>query len=494
MQLFFGLGLAACVHDQEMVQLGPSIAAVPDLIEFGALHAGSAGVRSFEIRNDGPVAVTLEGVTLSGEGFTLTEGPVRGELAPGERRKVSVVYTAGDAPVVGLAEVRATGAAAQRVSLVGDVALANLPATDTTTLTGSVVTVTPGETVEASLAFRVAGQVDLAFLLDTTQSMQTLVGAVAGELDAIAAALDGERLDIAYGLATFEDYATYPFGSPGNDLPFRLRARMDTDVTRVRAALAGTTIHQGQDAPESTMEALVQAFAGRGYDMDCDAAYDEVADVLPWAAAPSDAFGGGVGGTGDGLGRGGFGFREGALPVVLYATNYELRDADDERYETPGGCSDAGATDVVDAMTSIGGRVIGVAVNLADTHYAYGQMVDLAERTGSYADLDGNGAAEPAVTRWSGASDAFRTGVTDAVVELLDAMRWRTVSLTWDDPGGYVQGATPSRWSDVGSGDRLYTTITLGGVASGTAVPVRFRLVGDGEVVLADETVMVRAE
>jgi hypothetical protein len=493
MGILFGLVLA-CGNDQGLAQLGPSISAAPDLLDYGTLRSGATGVRSFEIRNEGPVPVTLEGVYLTGGDFALASGPVVGTLGVGERRKVDVVFTAHGEPSQGVAEVRALGTMPQRVALAGDGQQAGLAEIDGDTLTDAVVTVTAGESVDASLAFRVEGSVDLAFLLDTTQSMQSLVDAVSSELDAIAAALDGERRDIAYGLATYEDYATYPFGSPGTDLPFRLRSRMDTDVTRFHAALASATIHQGQDAPESTMEALAQAFTGRGYDMGCDGAYDATHDVLPWFPSSADAFGGAAGSVGDGLGRGGFGFREGAVPVVLYATNYELRDADDARYETPGGCDDAGASSVVAAMSAVGGRVIGVAVNLSDASYAYGQMVDLAERTGSYADLDGNGAAEPAVTRWSGASDAFRTGVTDAVLQLLEAMRWQTVRLEWDDPGAHVLGVTPASWTDVGAGDRLYTRVTLGGVAAGEAVPVRFRLVGDGGVVLAMETVMVRGE
>jgi hypothetical protein len=360
----------------------------------------------------------------------------------------------------------------------------------------------PPEGGVATGEFVLAGGVDLAFLLDTTQSMQSLVTAVADELDAIAVALAADDLDVRFGLATYEDYPVVPYGSPGVDLPFVLRSSITDDLASVRAALDAVVIHQGQDAPESTLEALYQGLTGTGWDLGCDGRYDPREDVPPWAPRPDDAFGGtaaGVG-AGDPDGRGGFGFGTGRVPVILYATNYELRDADDPvRYGTPGGCpDDAGMTSVTAASRALGARLVGVGVNVAERGHTITQMQTLAERTGSVADLDGDGTVEPAALRWTGNSTAFRGEVVRGVREILGAMRWPVVELRIDDPAGLVRAATPARWEDVRAGDRLGWRLDLRAIPAEAVATIRVDLVaptwaGHPEELLGTQSFTVRA-
>ena len=112
------------------------------------------------------------------------------------------------------------------------------------------------------------------------------------------------------------------------------------------------------------MEALYQALTGLGYDQNGDGIYDPNTDILPFIAKSEDAFGGTVDGVYDsgvaGNGTlGGFGFREGALPVIVYATDAPMRDRDIGHPVPPSANHTAGSTDVVHASDDLGARLIG---------------------------------------------------------------------------------------------------------------------------------------
>lgn len=477
--------LSACSEQGLRVQ-APRIHVEPELLDFGEVPPGTRVARGFDVVNDGPGAVTLTGIDLTGS-FTLVDGLPDHTLAEGDRHTVTLAWTAGTAPTQGLAEVRAAETSGALVTLVG-APWHEEPVVETLApgegVDDGVVDGDPAAETLASGSFVLAGGVDLGFLLDTTQSMQTLVAAVADELDAIAVELASEALDVRFGVATYEDYPMTPFGTPGVDLPFVLRAPITDDLPAVRAALDAVVIHQGQDAPESSLEALAQALGGRGWDLACDGRYDPRTDVPPFAPSADDAFGGTApgAGTGDGDARGGLGFGPGRIPVVLYATNYELRDADDPRYDTPGGCPhDAGAADVVAAAAALGARLVGVGVNVGETSVTHAQMRRLAEATGSVADLDGDGSMEPAALRWSGSSATFRAEVVRGVRDVLAAMRWPRVILEVEDPAGVVLEVRPRAWTDVRAGEQLDYVSRFAPLGTGATARVVFRLVAPAE-------------
>ncbi|MEN9785727.1 MAG: hypothetical protein RLZZ299_991 [Pseudomonadota bacterium] len=477
--------LSACSEQGLRVQ-APQLHVEPEVLDFGDVPPGTRVARSFDVVNDGPGPVTLTGVELTGS-FTLVEGLPDRAIPDGDRHAITLAWTAGTSPAQGLAEIRAAETSGALVTLVGtpwteDPAVDALPP-DERTEDGVVVGDPTAETL-ASGSFVLAGGVDLAFLLDTTQSMQTLVSAVADELDAIAVELSSEALDVRFGVATYEDYPVVPFGTPGVDLPFVLRAPVTDDLPAVRAALDAVVIHQGQDAPEASLEALAQALGGRGWDLACDGAYDPRTDVPPFAPSADDAFGGTAPGAGPGEpdARGGFGFGPGRIPVVLYATNYELRDADDPRYDSPGGCPrDAGMTDVVAEAAALGARLVGVGVNVAETSVTHAQMRRLAQATGSVADLDGDGTTEPAALRWSGSSATFRAEVVRGVRDVLAAMRWAQVVLEVEDPQGVVIDVQPRAWTDVRAGEQLAYVARFAPLAAGATARVVLRLVAPAE-------------
>ena len=200
---------------------------------------------------------------------------------------------------------------------------------------------------------------------------------------------------------------------------------------RCRAGgLSGVPIHFGGDGPESGMEALYQGANGSGYDQNCNGIYDSATDVKPFLSSADDAFIGAGGqsynSTDSGGGFiGGFGFRDYALPVMVYATDNYLRDPEDG-YGTPGGCPiDAGASDVIDAINELGGYAVGISTSSWGGSLPGPQMEMLAEATGSLADTDGDGVADDLlVFEWSSSSAAFRSTVVDAIEDLINSIRF----------------------------------------------------------------------
>ncbi|MEC7986304.1 MAG: hypothetical protein VX278_14155, partial [Myxococcota bacterium] len=270
-------------------------------------------------------------------------------------------------------------------------------------------TVEFAERYEASIELEVSS-VDIAFALDTTCSMSEEAAALAREFSDIVDSLSESIPDAAYGFATFDDYNFYGLGS-SSDRPFSLHNQITTDLPWIQYSLNYITIHNGEDVPESSMEALYQSLTGLGYNQSGEGVFNPGSDVPPFIAQAGDAFGGthsgsfnpAVPGTGT---IGGFGFREGSLPVIVYATDAPMRDAD-LGDTTPGAVSNpAGSTDVVHASDDLGARLIGISTQ---STAPMSQMNDLALRTGSLYDADGEGINnDPLVFHWTGSSEAFR--------------------------------------------------------------------------------------
>jgi hypothetical protein len=148
-------------------------------------------------------------------------------------------------------------------------------------------------------------------------------------------------------------------------------------------------------------------------------------------------------------------------------------------------------SDVVDGLAAIGGHVVAVAVNLNPSGYAVGQMQQLAEESGSLADLDGDGRDEPAVVVWSGTSGEFHERVVNAIRQLSASMHWNRAQVTMDDPSGLVVDVEPLEFMNVQGGDRLHATATIHGVPAGQTGKIAFQLIGDGGVILATTSIVV---
>lgn len=364
---------------------------------------------------------------------------------------------------------------------------------------GIYVEVSERTQIEELFEFELAIQMgDIAFLIDTTGSMGSTANAMASEFSTIVTTLVSTIPDAEYGVATYDDYAYGSYGySSSGDKPFIMRQQITSDTSQVNSILGSIPLHYGGDGPESSMEALYQGATGAGYDQSCDGGYNSDTDVLPFLADSSDPFGGSGGESydssfdGGGL-NGGFGFRDYALPVLVFATDYDLRDPD-AGYGSPGGCHlDAGHSDVVTAMSDLGGYLIGIHVN-SYTSNPTTQMMSLAQDTGSYADTDGDGVAdEELVFQWSGSSSSFRTTITDAIEDLVSSIKFTSVELEVDgDDWGFVTGISPDSYDDIDPNEGtqvLDFTLDFRGVVAATSEDQLFKLTLN---VIGDETVLL---
>ncbi len=363
---------------------------------------------------------------------------------------------------------------------------------------GLYVTVPERTNVEESFEFSLNVQMgDVGFLLDTTCSMGGTLSSVSGEFSRIVSELAASLPDAQYGVATYDDYAYGSYGSSSyGDKPFILVQQVTSSTSAVQTALSSLSTHGGSDGPESGMEALYQSLTGAGYDQDCDGRYTTSTDVKPFTASGGDPFSGGGGQFNNGSGTGtvgGFGFRDYALPIVVYATDNYLRDPDGTNayYRgTPGGCpGDGGSDAVVAEANNLGALLIGIAVN---SSLPTSQMNSLAGRTGSLADTDGDGSVDDKlVFSWSGSSGALRTTIVNAIQDAVSSVQFENVSLVVDgDANGFVSSIEPDNYEMSGSpdGETVEFTLTFRGAVPALTEDQIFRVtlnvLGDGSVLL----------
>jgi hypothetical protein len=192
--------------------------------------------------------------------------------------------------------------------------------------------------------------------------------------------------------------------------------------------------------------------------------------------------------------RGGFGFRAASMPVIVLATDSDLRDPDCASctgYNTvPGGCPlDAGETEVAEALLDLGAVFVGVDTSGVPT----AQMTQLADDTNSDADIDGDGVADPLVYRLNASSptdaDDFSAYLNLALSQVVPNVHYDRVSVqAEDDPYGFVTGIDPAEIDDVWPATTPSLTFTLQFTGTVTATAedqwfvVTLDVVGDGTV------------
>lgn len=472
----------------------PRLQIDPNAWDFGVLALQCSDSIPVTLSNVGTATLTIDTITEIGEGFAVENVPTLPiDIEPGDGVVVDVSFTPlVEHSYVGALYVESNDPSGTKMATQDGIGNAE----------GVCLQVTPGETLPLDLEYEVEYKLaDIAFLLDTTCSMSGLAQAMADEFASIAGTLTADIPDITFGVVTYDDYNWTGGTGSGSDKPFFLRQQQTDDVAVVQAKLNAVGIHSGDDTTESSFEALLQAAEGKGYDQDCDGKYDTTPDVYPFIADGSDAFGGAepgtydasVSGTGD---QGGMGFRQDVLPIFILATDAPLRDADSGD-PTPGGCpQDAGRSDALTAMAALNAKFIGIGVNAPTSGNPYNQLVDVAESTGSFGDMDGDGSTEAAAVTWNGSSSDFREAVVDAVNGLVQDAHFDKVQLVVvDDPYNMVESIDPEAYYDVDSGEKVTFTVTFVGTVSSEETdqtyPVTFNLVADDEIILETTTVFI---
>jgi hypothetical protein len=164
-----------------------------------------------------------------------------------------------------------------------------------------------GEPSTRSLVFGTdIDRLDVLVNIDATGSMGGPINVLQGSLvGTVIPGIQAAVADAWLGVAAFMDYPIAPFGIAGCDQPFMLVQAMTASAVAAEDAMLSLTtgmfggpIGCGNDPPESHIEALWQIATGEG-----------LLGPAPTFVPPSAS------------GRGGAGFREGALPVIVSITD-----------------------------------------------------------------------------------------------------------------------------------------------------------------------------
>ncbi len=340
---------------------------------------------------------------------------------------------------------------------------------------------------------------DVHFILDETGSMQGTLDSVKDNFGDVVGAVASLIPDLTFGVSSYDDYNFGNMGS-GSDKPFHPRQQQTSDVAAAQSALNNLYAGGGWDWPESTIEALYQAATGFGYDQDCDDNFDGEDDVAPFQSFVGDAFGGTVAGRYDssvpGTGTlGGNGYREGAVPILVYATDATVRNAFPPYGEGPNGssdipgCIDANTAMLNAAMGSINAKAIGIT---ARTNDASSAMTEVAQFTDSWLDLDGDGTPD------SNERMVYSSNSYDIVDQVMTGIEEFTANVTYDmtmeytDDDAYVVTVDPPSYTAIPAMNEVQFTLTLSPspaeletMFSDTVYVVPTILYGDSEVILA---------
>jgi len=106
---------------------------------------------------------------------------------------------------------------------------------------------------------------DVFFLVDTTQSMQSSINGLRSGMQRVADELAASGIDVQFGVGEYKDYSIPGFGRPQEgDFPYRLLHKVGPVGPGLERALETLVAGGGGDPPESGLTALYQAATGEG--------------------------------------------------------------------------------------------------------------------------------------------------------------------------------------------------------------------------------------
>lgn len=208
---------------------------------------------------------------------------------------------------------------------------------------------------------------DVFIEVDTTGSMGGTITTLSNSLQTVIVPnIALEVPNVAFGSAWFKDFSVSPFGDSADE-PFFLTQRITTVVADVQAGINQFSASGGADGPESGMEAFYQAVTGEGVEWDVATA-GEVPKFEP--SVGFDAT------RGHGV-LGGAGFRIGALPIIIHATDIEYHDAPD--YHAAGIDQAHSRNQAVAAANGLGARFIAIT----SSSFALTALAQISRDTGA---------------------------------------------------------------------------------------------------------------
>jgi hypothetical protein len=264
-------------------------------------------------------------------------------------------------------------------------------------------------------------RVDVFLLFDDTGSFVNNSPIVRGAFPDIIANLQSALpgIDLGFGVGRFEEYANFA-SEYASGRPFVLNQPIVAATTAwfmsaIQAGLDRTTPGYGGDEPETDIEALYQLVTGKGFDGNNNGSLldsgpaglaasqtnpGSSGDVPPFASFVADPAQGVLGAAGN---IGGGGFRAGALPIILLATDtgiaYQPKGeasitgigglnlplstlTETSRPTTPFG-SGAGIQETITALNALGALVIGLGTNPEASFDPRQQLEAISRLTGA---------------------------------------------------------------------------------------------------------------
>ena len=346
----------------------------------------------------------------------------------------------------------------------GEAAAGSNPHDPTSVPKGIYAVLRKGETANATITLGTKiPAADVAFLMDTTGSMGEEIASLRTAFSGIATSISNVVPDVAFSLAEHRDFAISPYGG-SSDYPFKLKKQMSTDRAAFLQAIGTLTAASGGDYPEAQYEALFQLASGFGFDLNGDGHADPQ-DVRPFVTKPNDAFSGHATGTFDpdaegASTKGGVGFRPGAFPLVVLASDADFHDPDQGFVLGNAGSAPAGRTKALAALNAIGAHVICIASGSPPVP----QMTDLATETGAMADTNGDGIPDPLVYRVQGDATGLPEAVTDGIVKMLTASLFNVKIEAVGDKWHFLVSTAPAQVDSVHPGETVSFDVTLQGM------------------------------
>lgn len=303
---------------------------------------------------------------------------------------------------------------------------------------------------------------DVLFLVDVTGSMSQEIDNIQRRLrDRIVPGIAEEIPDVGIGVAYFADF---PYGDFGldDDVPFRLLWPITSDPIEAQAAVDQLPVLDGNDGPESQVEALYQVATGEGFGSFPDYLVD-----------PS--FGCPTGGSGYPC------FRREALPVVLMFTDAPFHNGPNGVYpyhNIPDGTPHSWQQ-AVDALGELGVSFIGLdSAGFTDL----GGAEDMRATATALGTVDVDG--DPLVFDIGDDGGGLDDTVVDAVKTLADRVRFDVDVVVEDVPGDaidariLIQSVRPLA-ADPPNGFESMTESAFLGVIPGTRVTFTVTLRND---------------